>query len=140
MKKEYTGFYSNPLTDEEYYSNNEPIISGDGTEFSIEAVDGLERPWKIYCKADQNWDGINSEDASDWNVIRAEWNGDITHVVLEEDSKLLTIREKYKGAKPVVIDKSTWNGEAYYDGETPYYPCYVIKGDEAEIIGYRNFF
>ena len=131
--------YENPTTGAEYYSDSEPYISDDGREFIANVVDGLGRSWKIYMKANTDWDGVNSDEASDWNVIRAEWAGEVDYNVVEETDQLLTIKGKYADGETVVIDKATWNGECYFDEGQSYYPCYNIdENGDAEIIGYRE--
>ena len=137
MENKYTGTYINNLTGQEFYSNNEPYPSDDGTEIYVAAVDGLENPWKLTFLPTEDWDGVDTADWSDWNVVRAEYDGDIDYIVISEDGRLLTIRERYIHATPVVIDKSTWNGEHYTEAGVDYYPCYVITGDDTEVIGYR---
>lgn len=137
--KKYLYTYENKETETEYYSNTEAYPTDDGSEFIAKVVDGLGRPWKIYMAANPDWDGINSDEASDWNVIRAEWAGEIDYHVVSEDTRLLTLKGKYADGRTVVIDKGTWNGECYFDEGQSYYPCYNIdETDNAEIVGYRE--
>ena len=136
--EKYNYTYENPTTGAEYYSNTEVYPTDDGSEFIANVVDRLDGEWKIFMKANENWDGVNSEDASDWNVIRAEWAGEIDYHVVEEDSRLLTIKGKYADGETIVIDKSTWNGECYYSQSQSFYPCYNIDGGDSEVIGYRE--
>ena len=137
--KKYNYTYENPTTGQEYYSNTEPYPTDDGSEFIANVVDGLGGEWKIYMAANKDWDGVNSEDASDWNVIRAEWAGEIDYKVIEETDRLLTIKGKTASREIVIIDKTTWNGECYYSQSQSFYPCYNInESGDSEVIGYRE--
>lgn len=137
--EKYNYTYENPTTGQEYHTNTEAYPTDDGSEFITNVVDGLGRLWKIYMKANADWDGVNSEDASDWNVIRAEWAGEVGYKVIDESDRLLTVKGKYADGKTVIIDKGTWNGECYFEAGQSYYPCHNInESGDSEVIGYRD--
>ena len=137
--EKYNYTYENPTTGAEYYSNTEPYPTDDGSEFIANVVDGLGGEWKIFMAANKDWDGVNSDEASDWNVIRAEWAGEVDYKVIEESDQLLIIRAKGPDGGTVVINKSKWNGECYFDEGQSFYPCYNIdENGDAEVIGYRE--
>ena len=137
--EKYNYTYENPTTGQEYYTNKEAYPTDDSSEFIANVVDGLGGEWKIFMVANENWDGVNSEDASDWNVIRAEWAGEVDYKVIKESDQLLTVKGKYADGKTVVIDKGTWNGECYFEAGQSFYPCYNInENGDAEVVGYRE--
>ena len=80
---------------------------------------------------DYNAGEDDTADWSDWVAISAKYVGDYDAIIKEETDRLITLNTGD------VIDKSTWNGEKWYDNGKEYRPLYSFDYEtgDAEIEG-----
>lgn len=67
------------------------------------------------------------EEWADWIAITAKYVGDCDAIIKEEDSRLITL------SNGDVIDKSTWNGEKWYDNGREYRPLYSYDFETGDV-------
>ena len=80
---------------------------------------------------DYNAGEDDTADWSDWVAISAKYVGDYDAIIKEETDMLITLNTGD------IIDKSTWNGEKWYDNGKEYRPLYSFDYEtgDAEIEG-----
>lgn len=119
--------------DGEEFVSKEEVYPSDNGEFVhvIAYPKELHREDKYLLTFNVNPDYNAGEDDtadwSDWVAISAKYVGDYDAIIKEETDRLITLNTGD------IIDKSTWNGEKWYDNGKEYRPLYSFDYETGDV-------